>query len=208
MKTIAILGAGGFAREAYFHLQHSDYGQFIFVDDASPLQELKLNGTILPVVKDWKFAAYSDCTFIIGVGKPSAKAAMVSKALAAGLKPAPTFIHPRALVQDAEVGHGGIITPGCLVTTNVKIGNYVLVNLNSTVGHDAVVEDFVTINPGCHISGNTIVGTGVLLGTGTAIRESTTIAASATTGAQAAVVSHLTEPLTYVGVPAKPLKKN
>lgn len=205
MEEIIILGAGGFAREVYWHLLQGEYTDFIFVDDVTDTKSIQLGHKSYPVVKDWNFIPYGMSKFIIGIGNPKAKKIMVEKALQAGLRPAPTFIHPRALVQDAEIGMGGIITPGCVITTNVSIGDYVVLNLNCTVGHDSAIGDFVTANPGCHISGNTVISNGVLLGTGTTVREQIVIGEDVTTGAQSAVVSDLTEPLVYVGIPAKPL---
>lgn len=204
MKEIIIIGAGGFAREVYWHLL-GEYTDFVFVDDITPTHSIQFGSKSYPVVKDWNFLPYVSSKFIIGIGNPKAKKIMVEKALQAGLQPAPTFIHPRALVQDADLGVGGIVTPGCVVTTNVKIGDYVILNLNSTVGHDAILESYVTVNPGCSISGNTFIGEGATLGTGTVTREKATICAGVTTGAQSAVVSDLIEPCVYVGIPAKPL---
>lgn len=206
MEEIVILGAGGFAREVYWHLQ-GEYNDFIFVDDITETQSIQFGHKSYSVVKDWNFVPYGISKFIIGIGNPKAKKIMVEKALLAGLRPAPTFIHPRALVQDAGIGVGGIVTPGCVVTTNVKIGDYVILNLNSTVGHDSILENYVTVNPGCSISGNAVIGEGASLGTGSVIKEKTVVHANVTVGAQSAVVSDLTEPLVYVGIPAKPLIK-
>lgn len=207
MSSITILGAGGLAREVYWHLQGA-YDDFIFVDDATEIQSVQLGQKSFPVIKDWNFIRYPVSSFIIGVGNPKAKKIMVEKALRAGLTPAHTFVHPKALIQDAQLGVGGIVAPGCVVTTNVKIGDYVVLNLNSTVGHDAVIEDFVTVNPGCCISGNTILKSGVTLGTGAVVREKVVISQDVVVGAQSAVVSNLTHPLVYAGVPAKPLVRS
>lgn len=146
--------------------------------------------------------------FVIGVGSPKIKRILVRKALASGLVPAPTIIHPRALVQgdDCEIGIGSIISPGCVITTNVRIGNYVLLNLNCTVGHDTILGDYVTCNPGCCISGNVTLGEGVMLGTGTVIREKINIAQDVQTGAQSCVVKDILDSnITVAGIPARKL---
>ena len=83
-----------------------------------------------------------------------------------------------------------------------------ILNLNSTVGHDAIIGDYCTINPGCSISGNTTIGERVTLGTGTVTREKTTLADGITTGAQAAIVRDVQEDgITVVGIPARKLEK-
>jgi sugar O-acyltransferase (sialic acid O-acetyltransferase NeuD family) len=219
INTIAVLGAGGFAREMYWHIKGAyPHVRLVFIDDVTNTTEILMAGERVPVVKDWKFdALYWDgpdrppatCEhFVLGIGSPQAKREMVQKARAAGLTPAPTIVHPRAVIQgaDCRIGVGGVITPGCVITTHVTIGDFVLLNLNTTVGHDAVLGDYVTCNPGCAISGNVTLGEGVVLGTGTVIREKISIAPGVVTGAQACVVKDIDEPnITVVGTPAKKL---
>ncbi|NIA13171.1 MAG: hypothetical protein GWP08_03750 [Nitrospiraceae bacterium] len=216
---IAILGTGDFAREMYWHVRDAVPGAApVFVDDVTDKTSIDIGGKAVPVIKDWRFDAVGaddpDAppqrveTFVIGVGSPAAKRGLVAKAIEAGLQPAPTVVHPRALVQDPKcrIGVGGVITPGCILTTNIAIGDYVLLNLNCTVGHDTVIGDYATCNPGCQISGNVYVGEGASLGTGTAVRQGIRLAAGIVTGAQACVVKNFDEPgVTIAGVPAKPL---
>lgn len=218
-KCIAVLGAGGFAREMYWHIKavHPQM-RIVFIDDVTDMTQVVIGDQTVPIVKDWKFeAVYLDGPdrpptrveeFVLGIGSPAAKKEMVLKAIDSGLRPAPTIVHPRALVQgcDCRIGVGGVIAPGCILTTNVAMGDYVLLNLNTTVGHDAVLGDYVTCNPGCSISGNVVLGEGVSLGTGTVVREKVSIAPGVVAGAQSCVVKDISEPgVTVVGIPAKKL---
>lgn len=219
-KNIAILGAGGFAREMYWHIKECNPAtQIVFVDDVTETKKIIMAGQEIPVIKDWNFYALpingpdkkpeNFYKFVLGVGNPESKRVLIQKALASGLTPAATIIHPRALVQgdDCTIGVGGIISPGCIITTNVKIGDYVLINLNCTIGHDAIIEDYVTCNPGCCISGNVTIGKGAELGTGTVIREKISIASGVNTGAQACIVKNIADSkITVAGVPARKLK--
>lgn len=219
IEGLALLGAGGFAREMYWHVLDTwPYTPVVFVDDVTDTLTVSVGGRQFPVIKDWDFKHIDGIPgtkgpitirhFSIAIGEPKAKRIMAAKAIEAGLEPAPTVIHPRALVQgnDCTIGRGGVIAPGCVITTNVTIGDYVLINLNCTVGHDAVLRNFVTCNPGCHVSGNVTLGEGVSLGTGTAVREKTAIAAGVITGAQSCVAKNIeTENIVVAGVPAKPL---
>jgi sugar O-acyltransferase (sialic acid O-acetyltransferase NeuD family) len=206
-----ILGAGGFAREAYCHILDSDPNvEILFIDDFSSRTEVTIKGKSVEVVKSWdqvrKLSETGFKTFTIGIGEPIHKLSFVKKALDSGLKPHETWVHPRALVQDAQLGKGGIITPGVVVTCDVKIGNYVILNLNTTVGHDAVIKDYSTCNPGVSVSGNVIVGQNCLIGTGAVIREQISIADGVTVGAQSCVVKNITEEsIVVAGVPSKKL---
>lgn len=218
--TLAILGAGGFGREMYWHVKGADPdARIVFVDDAAEARVLVMGDAAVPVVQDWRFDAVQFEggslgaarveEFVIGVGGPQLKRTLVMKALASGLLPAPTVVHPRALIQgtDCELGLGGVVTPGCVITTNVSVGDFVVLNLNTSVGHDCVIGDYVTCNPGCQISGNVTIGEGASLGTGTVVREGITIAPGVVTGAQACVVKDVTAPDVMVaGVPAQELR--
>ena len=101
---------------------------------------------------------------------------------------------------------GTFYCPGSQITVDIEIGRHVLVNLNATIGHDAVIGDYCTINPGANISGNVTIGEGCFIGTGATIIEKVTIAPWTVIGAGAVVVEDITEPGTYVGVPAKRIK--
>lgn len=209
---IAILGAGGHARETYWHLKDClPEAALVFVDDLTTTEHLDMGGEGIRVVKDWRFGSSlgeSFTHFVVGVGAPAAKRAMVAKALESGLTPLPTLVHPRAYVQgiDCALGTGGMITPGCVLTTNVRLGDFVLLNLNTTVAHDAVIGDYATCAAGCRISGNVTLGKDVSLGAGTVIREKRCVAAGVVTGAQACIVKDITEAgITVAGVPAKRL---
>lgn len=105
--------------------------------------------------------------------------------------------------HSSEIGEGTIICPGAVLTTNVKLGRHVIINLNCTVGHDCTIGDFTTLSPGVHVSGNVTIGKRCFVGSGAVIREGVTICDDATIGSGAVVLSDITEPGVYVGVPAR-----
>lgn len=204
-----ILGGSGHARETAMHLMDIHPGvELTFMDEAPKARTIGLRGRSFPVISDWSEASKLNVKFIVGVGVPATKRIMVRKALDAKLVPAETQIHPRAVVQDASVGKGGMICPGAVVTTNVRLGDYVVLNTNCTVGHDAIIGDFVTCNPGSNVSGNTALGAGVYFGVGAATKEGVSIADDCVVGGKAFVHRNVeTKALTLVGVPAAPVKK-
>jgi hypothetical protein len=63
MKAYVILGAGGMAREVFWHIREADTNarHFVFVDDVTQTDEIsfpKISKS--PVVKDWNFDPYKD----------------------------------------------------------------------------------------------------------------------------------------------------
>lgn len=187
-----LIGAGGFSREIK--------------------AEVKLQfGTELKMFVDeqyWEEGLYKISEFdsktqtaLIAVGNPADKRKLLSK-LPEGTK-FWNYISPRAYVNEAKMGHGNFICAGTIITTNVTIGSHVHLNLHTTVGHDAVIGDFVTTAPNVNISGNVTIKDGVYLGTASCVREKLTICENVILGMNASVVKDITESGTYVGIPAK-----
>jgi len=213
MEGIILLGAAGLAKEFFHYVKRSnpEIKDFIFVNDLNDGQFfLEIDDQKYNVVKDWNFEKKYD--FIVAVGNPFIKKILVEKSLNAGLTPSPTIVDPNAivLIDRKNLGYGGMVAPGCVVTTNIKFGNYVTLNLNTTVGHDTQIGDYCTTNPGVHISGQISIGEMNEFGTGSIVRDRLIIGANKTFGAQTAVVKSLNDDdkVTYVGIPSTPLKKN
>jgi sugar O-acyltransferase (sialic acid O-acetyltransferase NeuD family) len=190
-----IIGAGGFAREVRAEVR-LQYGKILkmYVDDEYWQEGLFRISDFDPEKQ----------SALIAVGNPADKKAILAKL------PEKTifwsYISPRAYVGKIEIGAGSIICAGTIVTVDVKIGNHVHLNLNTTVGHDSVIGDFVTTAPNVNISGNVNIGNGVYLGTASCIREKLSICEDAIIGMNASVVKDILESGTYVGIPAKKIK--
>jgi sugar O-acyltransferase (sialic acid O-acetyltransferase NeuD family) len=212
METLVILGSAGLAKEFFLYIKRSqpEIKNFIFVNDLDDDQhKITISGISYPVVKDWRFD--SSYYFTVAVGNPKIKSILVKKALESGLIPAPTFVDIDAKILDKTIklGVGGVISPGCILTTNISIGDFTTLNLNTTVGHDTIIGDFVTTNPGVHISGHCIIGNMNEFGTGCIVRDRLTIGNNKMFGAQSAIVKSIlgNENEVFIGVPTKPLNK-
>lgn len=81
----------------------------------------------------------------------------------------------------------------------------VIVNTAATVDHDCLLDAFVHISPGAHLSGNTRIGEESWIGTGACSRQQIRIGSRATIGAGAVVVRDVSDGMTVAGNPAKPL---
>jgi sugar O-acyltransferase (sialic acid O-acetyltransferase NeuD family) len=213
MKGVIILGAAGLAKEFYYYVKRAkpQIEDFFFVNDIDDGQtELEIDGTIFPVIKNWEFP--KKYPFIVAVGNPKIKKILVQKALNCDLFACDTIVDPSAIVlmDKKNLGKGGMIAPGCVVTSNIIFGDYVTLNLNTTVGHDTKIGDYCTTNPGVHISGQIDIGESNEFGTGCIIRDRLSIGSNKTFGAQTAVVKNIlgNNEETYIGIPAKKIEKN
>ena len=66
-----------------------------------------------------------------------------------------------------------------------------------------MIEDYVHVSVGSHVAGTVHIGEGTWVGAGAVISNNVEICADCMIGAGAVVVKDITEPGTYVGVPAK-----
>jgi len=209
--TMVILGACGTSRELYVRfMDRYPATRVVFVDDKSDIREIRVGDAVMPVVKDWDFSKVRSGNdadfrqFIVGPGNPQVKQILVERALAAGLEPAPTLVDNTAVVYTESIGPGGFIGPQCAVGPQVKIGAYVTLIGLIAVGHDCVLEDYVTCTPGVVIAGSCHVGKASYFGIGSMVHHKLNIAPGTVAGAQSCLVKDVLEPHSVmVGVPAK-----
>jgi sugar O-acyltransferase (sialic acid O-acetyltransferase NeuD family) len=212
MQSVAIIGAGGFAREVLdvFDAINRESPQYdvlgYIVDPQYGSAGTILNG--LPILGgyDWLSGRVHDVFVICGVGLSQYRLRLSRRAEALGCHFV-SIIHPTAvLTRWVELGQGVVITAGCILTNRIKIGNHVHVNLGCTIGHDAILEDFVTLAPGVHVSGNVTLKNGTYVGTGASIVERLSLGPWSTVGAGGVVIRDVSPNTTVVGVPARVIK--
>ena len=172
MKQIAIYGAGGFAREVAWLAESCDHHVVCFVDDNPALLGKQVNGIPVMSLEDAP-GQFAGAGIVSGIGSPKVRELVMEKAVEAGLMPV-SLIHPHVeMSRWIEMGEGVVICAGCILTTNIRIGKQVQINLDCTVGHDVVLGDYTTLAPGVHVSGWVYFGKRVYVGTGAVLINGT-----------------------------------
>ncbi len=212
MKDLIIFGASGFGREVAWAVERINAVQptwnlLGFMDDSDGIQGTNINGyMVLGNTRD--VIKYPDAYFVCAVGSARIREKIVNnlKSVNSDIKFG-TIIDPSVEMSSlVTIGEGTIICAHSIITVNIEIGNHVIINLDCTIGHDAVLKDFVTLYPSVNVSGITNIGHAVELGTGMQIIQGKSIGDYSIVGAGAVVVKDLPEKCTAVGSPAKPIK--
>jgi len=206
---LVIVGAGGFGREVLDVVEAMNAAgaalDFVgFVDDGDVDEAVVARRSAQVIGGSGLLRATSD-RLTIGIGAPA-----VRRHLAERLDPSRersvVLCHPAATVGgDVELGAGTVVTAGARVTTNVRLGRHVHLNLNSTVGHDCFIDNYVSVFPGATISGSVRIGEGATIGTGANVLPGVSIGEGAVVGAGAVVTRDVAPGTTVVGSPAKPV---
>jgi sugar O-acyltransferase (sialic acid O-acetyltransferase NeuD family) len=207
---IVILGCGGLGREceewiADANAERHRFNLVGFLDSdrakhGTSIHDHEVHGDI-----DW-LEGRSGIGVVLGIGSTVAKLRVVER-----LRPYrvefPALIHPNAVIgEHVTYGRGLVASPGSIVTTDVRLGDFVTLNFQLTIGHDGRVGDYVTLAPGVHLSGYVEVGDGCDLGAGAVVLPSKKVGHWSIVGAGAVVNRDLPDDCTAVGVPARVIK--
>lgn len=212
-KDLVIIGAGGFGREASLLVEEINeslagedkWNLLGFIDEDMTKRGMDMRG--YPVLGGWDALAglNPQAMVICVVGDPQAKRKMVEIAGWQGRKFV-TLVHPEVYTSaDVEIGEGVLINRGSILTTNIKIGDHVSINPGCGIGHDAVIGAYCTLMWRVNISGAVQVEQGSMIGTGATVLQGLKIGEKSTVGAGAVVAKNVTAGTTVTGVPAKTL---
>ncbi|HSW69971.1 MAG TPA: NeuD/PglB/VioB family sugar acetyltransferase [Gammaproteobacteria bacterium] len=196
-KSLVIYGCGGHARSVADIALANGIEHLIFVDDHARPGEKMFD---FDVVKN--ISPGPDIPCIIALGDGEQRAALF-KTLE---KKVVSLISNHSHIgKNAQIGQGVFVGNGAHIGPNAKIGVNTIINTHCVVEHDCVIGRHSHISVNSIVAGKCEIGDFVMIGAGATVIDGIKICSNVMVGGGAAVVCDITEPGTYVGVPAKKL---
>lgn len=205
MKDIVIVGASGFAQEIKWLIDRINsvtpsWNFLGYIDNCASDSDVIGNDAYLC---DYSKEMY----VVIAIADAALRYRLVTLFSGNRMLKFPNLIDPSVIMSESvSTGKGNIICAGSVLTVGIEIGNFCIINLDCTIGHGTVIEDFVTVNPSVNISGNARLARGVSMGTGSQILQGRCVGMNTVVGAGSVVIKDIPNDCTVVGIPAKIIK--
>ena len=206
MTDIIIIGAAGCGREVANWIEDINkveptWNILGFLDDnPNALDGFRCKYQIIGTIKDHE--PRENVKYAMGIASPAVKKLIGPAMMEKGAQFA-SIIHPSVHVySEYELGVGLVAYPNAKIATGCRIGDFV--TLQSTIlGHDAELEDYVTVSSSCGITGGTKLHEGCFIGDHACIAVGMEIGAWAYVGIGSVVIREVPENTRVFGNPAR-----
>jgi sugar O-acyltransferase (sialic acid O-acetyltransferase NeuD family) len=209
-RQIAVYGVGGHGREIASFIQNrmtvEKDDEFVgFIDDDLRTIDTTINGARV-FSFEGLLSHNRHVSVVCGVGSPQLREKLVEKCEKVGLTFANIIYAGASIAPSVSLSDGVVVAPGVIMTTNIKIGRHVHLNIGCSI-----INDYAIVNPGARICGWVHLGKRSYIGAGATISngqvsEPLVIGDDAVVGAGACVIRSVPAGMTVVGVPARPIR--
>lgn len=116
-------------------------------------------------------------------------------------------IHPKAsIAKNVSIGEGTVIMAGVAVNPCCSIGRFCILNTNSSLDHDSVMEDFSSLAPRAATGGNCRIGGYSAVGIGAVLVHDIRIGAHTVIGAGSTALESIDSLKVAYGTPARAIR--
>jgi sugar O-acyltransferase (sialic acid O-acetyltransferase NeuD family) len=204
MKNISILN------KKYLNYKSINLKKFFVFDTYVKKLSFRFVGKFINEKKKLKILIKNSKYFIVAIGASHGKARyLISKNLEnAGLIPLSLVSKMSILDKTAKIGKGSQIEPGAIIQCHSEIGDYCIINTNSTIEHSSKIGNGCHVMGGASIAGRVHIGNYVSIGTNSTILPDIKVGSGAYIGAGSVVTKNVKENEIVIGIPAKKIGKN
>ena len=211
MKNVVIFGASGHGSVVLDCLEkEGKYNVIGFVDSFKKKGRRQNGYEILGNEYDLPFLMEKFNLFggIVAIGDNWTRKIITEKIF----KIAPDFnfistIHPSATIgKDVTIGRGVAIMPGVIINANCTIGDYTILNTNSSLDHDSRMAMYSSLAPRVCTGANLDLGKCSAICLAANVIESITIKEHTVVGAGSLVIDDIGSHVVAYGSPAKAVR--
>ena len=214
-NKLIIIGAGGHAgvvidaaeRQGFYNI----YG---LLDDTKAVDSYVHGYRILGgIPKLFELSQYErdkrdKYTYFIAIGDNYSRFKLYMRFHELKLKYA-TIIHPSAKIGSrVYLDAGVVVMAGATVNTGSKIEKQVILNTQSSVDHDTLIEEFASMAPASATGGNVIVGRGTAICMGAMILNGVIVGSNSVIGAGSIVTVDQPDNVVAYGTPCNEVRKH
>ncbi len=204
--NLVIIGASGFAREAFdlantcFQNDPSFKIKGFLSDGPSNIEEMGYPPVLAKVAE---YEIQPDDVFFCAIGKMKDRKKTTDIIRAKG----GTFInliHPTAVISPSvKLGIGVGIKAFCVLASDVTIGDFSFLQSSVIMGHDVVIGNYCQINSFCFFAGYVKVGDLCAINAGAKLIQNVVVEDESVVGVGSVVLMKVRKGTTVFGVPAK-----
>jgi sugar O-acyltransferase (sialic acid O-acetyltransferase NeuD family) len=214
MNKIAIYGAGGFGKEVaclinFINKNNQTWDLIGFFDDSfekkgTSFFDLEIIGG-LDELNKFK----EPLSIIFSIGNPLIIQKICKKIDNKNIF-FPNIISPDCVFLDQnsiKLGKGNLIMPQSLISCNVSIGDFNLMNCGISIGHDSKIGSFNSFMSYSKISGEVNIGNTNYFGACSLVLQQKKIGSNTVIGASSVIMRNTEDENTYLGNPAVKILK-
>ena len=117
------------------------------------------------------------------------------------------IIHPSAFIDETvNMDMGNQIMPAAMLNVLAIIGKWNIINSGAVIEHEVEIGNYCHISVNSTVCGRVKIGNNCFVGAGSVVNDKISICDDVIIGSGAVVAKDVTEPGTYVGIPARKIK--
>lgn len=214
MNKIAIYGAGGFGKEVACLISSINQNDNIwniigYFDDnidkkGSCFYGFEVIGGIEELNK-----ITEPISIVFSIGNPIIVKKIIERISNINIS-YPNIISPDCIFLDSnttKLGKGNLIMPQSLISCNVSISDFNLMNCGTSIGHDSMIGSYNSFMSYSKISGEVTIGDSNYFGACSLVLQRKNIGSFTTIGASSVIMRNTDDHNTYLGNPALKILK-
>jgi len=214
MNNIAIYGAGGFGKEVaslinFINKKEKRWRLVGYFDDNNERKGKKFNEFDIIGGIEVLNKIIEPLSIIFSISNPTIVNNILRKIHNLNIS-FPNIISPDCIFldeQSASLGQGNLIMPQSLISCNVSIGDFNLLNCGVSLGHDSKIGSFNSFMSYSKISGEVCIGDSNYFGACSLVLQQKIIGNKTVIGASSVIMRNTEDENTYLGNPAVKILK-